>query len=313
MKPKSLPRRIWDEAAMAVKRPIYWMMLSSVVPGLLLTELVTLKHKPRLENHDHLTASQSLISKPIYRVRGFPQGFEDDSSIDGHMEALDDNIDDFDTFRNDIWKYVTFWYRPKSSASDDGIGMKTYEQICKGEAGSCTEAAFAFWTNMRQIAEDPETGDKFQHYILLVTYEKSDLSKTAGHALYLGERIKKDGSKKYFLGGINPFEDPNVEYDSVEDAIEANTNHFRLYAYENLHSNENSKGDRVMIRPQRWAKVHPKKDLGVDIVHSDSKLNVRIAGQDPRESREIALQRKFMKFHNDHGVDYMEPYAKVEK
>ncbi len=304
-------QRIKEEASFAVRHPLFWIGAAAAVPALFAFELFRNTYEPRRPNFDCLTILQS-IEKPWYEL--WDRRLDNERSLDSHMDFLDDNIDDFDQFRKDVWDYVTFWYRPKTSAADDGLGMKTYEEVCRGEPGSCTEGAFAFWANMRQRVELPKTGEKLEHYLLLVTYEKSDMKNTASHCLYLGERIRKDGSKAVDIGGINPFEDPLVEYDTIEQAIEANTNHFRMYGYSNLHEERNPQGRRVMVRPQRYCVIHPERDLHVDIMHSaQGTLNVIIEGKDPRDTQAEALQRRFMDFFDRHAQMYKEPYAKVEK
>ena len=141
-------------------------------------------------------------------------------------------------------------YNRKKGDRETGQGMDAYSDVVKGFPGSCTEGSVAFWANMKKLRENPVTGDQFNHYLLLVTYERSDLGNMAGHCLYLGERTDIEKNKHYFLGGINSFEDPRVEYDSIEAAVEANTDAFRFYGSELKHD--------IMFRPKFYCVLDPR-------------------------------------------------------
>jgi hypothetical protein len=204
-----------------------------------------------------------------------------------------------------VWKYINFWYSPKFQQADDGLGMKPFSEIVKGVQGSCTEGSFAAYAALSRIS-DLANGEILKSRIMLITYEKSDRTVAAGHCLYLGEIVKKDKTSEFFVLGINPFENPDVRYNSIEDAIEANTNDLRMYVWPEFLERDTSKErhQRVAVRPQKHLVINPAA-LGINII--DGKILGIRGDRDPRESLDKYIQRKFMEYFNRNGKQYREP------
>lgn len=256
---------------------------------------------PRLEKRGCLTLPQ-VVERELYDEKIF----DEKQTVEEHMEILEESLRrGINDFEYNLWKYVQFWYGKKQTDAETGDGMEAYSDIVKGIPGSCTEGSVAFWANMKKIREDPLTGDKFNHYLLLVTYLRTDRAAIAGHCLYLGERIDKKGNKKYFLGGINPFENPLVEYDSIEKAIEGNTDLFRKYAWKGL-TDGTETGKKVCVIPNKFCVVDPR-DVGVDLVYGDDRLNKPVQGKDARETYAEFRQRKLMEHFKEHAKEYVQP------
>jgi len=184
--------------------------------------------------------------------------------------------------------------------------MLTYDDIVKGRPGSCTEGTVAFHENMKFLVRDPQTGDELRHFVLLLEYEMSNRSNTAGHCIYVGERVTGEGSR-FFAGGINPFEDPNIEYDSIESLIEGNTNALRLYLFHRSPIGESTEV-KVMVRPRRYLLIDPETDLNITLEHySDEFLQDRHTNADLRDTRSQGLQRIFQQHFEKNAIPYMEP------
>lgn len=257
---------------------------------------------PRLEKRGCLTWPE-VISKELYSGKIF----DEKQTVEEHMEILEKSFGkgDINAFKFTLWKYVQFWYGEKQTDAETGDGMEAYSDIVKGIPGSCTEGSVAFWANMKKIREDPITGDKFNHYLLLVTYKRTDKKAIAGHCLYLGERTDKEGNKKYFLGGINMFENPLVEYDSIEEAIKGNTDLFRYYSYRGL-TDGTATGERVCVIPNKFDVIDPR-DIGVDLIFGKERLNKPVQGKDARESYAKFRQKKLTEHFKEHAKEYVQP------
>jgi hypothetical protein len=302
---RSTFERIRDSLNEARKSWYFWLGAGVVVPTWFLAMDLIGNFQPRRPTYGALTIPEAAQKIKFNTIDNMDDEFDEDKTVRGHLEKLAENIDDFDDFRLDVWKYTQFWYGPKSDGIDiekTGDGMDSYEDIVKGKPGSCTEGSVAFYANMSRLVEVPGTGEKLDHYILLVTYEKSDMSNSAGHALYVGKITSHEGKERFFVGGINPFENPLKEYDSVEDLLEHNTDLFREYAWKGL----TKRG--VMIRPQKFALINPEEDLGLDVVsYSDKVMNVKDPERDSRDSVAVHIQRKFNGYFDSHAVEYFRP------
>ena len=279
---------------------LFYGAMAVAIPANFLFMHATNNWRPRLGSHNHHTLEEA-IDREIYYYNENDRYFEDSRTVEKHMEKLLENIGDFDEYRMGLWRYVQYWYRPKSDPNDLGLGMYSYNDIVRGVPGSCTEGAFAFYANMRQITEVPKREMKMRHYILMITYERSDRRPAPGHVVYLGELKDKKNKRKYFIGGINPFENPTIEYNSIEEAIESNTDSFRVY-------NAFQMPEGVMARPQRYCVADPEY-LGVDIIHytNDDAINIKFDERNLRESKSVAIQRIFTEYFEKNAIQYHEP------
>ncbi len=283
----------------------FWLGAGVVIPSWFLGMNLLDKFQPRRSAYGALTIPEAAQGFKYKKIDNKDAEFDDDQTVRGHLEKLAENVSDFDEFRLDLWKYIQFWYGPKTNASnyaETGAGIDSYEDVVKGNPGSCSEGTVAFYANMSRLVAHPQTGEKLEHYVLLMTYEKSDLTGAPSHIVYVGKITGHDGKERFFTGGINPFENPLVEYNSVEDIIAHNTDLFREYAWKPL----TKRG--VMIRPQRWALIDPEGDLGLDLVsYSDKVMNVKDPNRDPRDSVAVHIQRQFFKHFEKVAKDYHRP------
>jgi hypothetical protein len=300
--PLKIISEIKSEVGHTLTNPLFYWTLLAALPLSFIIRYNSGDWKPRRSGH----TIYEHVEKEAYKItKG--ETFDLDDTVEGHLEKLLDNKANFDKLRKDVWENTQYWYRTKSSGDDDGLGMLPYEDIVKGFPGSCTEGSFISYAAMSQIRKVPGTGDKLDHYILLITYEKSDWSVTAGHCLYVGKITKENGENKFFCGGINPFENPSVEYDSLAELVEENTNLFRYYAYEQLLERG------VLIRPQKMCLIDPRI-LGINITsYSRNILNAKAKDKDARDSIPEHIQRAFMNYFDENGLDYVEPVSGENK
>ena len=215
-----------------------------------------------------------------------------------HMARLSGNEPDLEKKLKSAWENAIYWYAPKAHTStaaeqsEAGFAMYPYNLIATGKSGNCSEGSVIVGENVRNVVR--YKGDRVRNYLLLVTYKASKPIHISGHALHLTEITRKDGGKRYRIGGINAFEDPSIEYKSVEEALERNTNYFRHYAYGGLTD------AGILFGPDRWAMID-LDEHEIDL----SQINAGSIDEITEKSKKI--QRKLDQIFEQKARDYVAP------
>tara|TARA_Y100000310_G_C20703481_1_gene832301 strand:+ start:11880 stop:12875 length:996 start_codon:yes stop_codon:yes gene_type:complete len=324
-------REIVGDYISLVKKPIFWVTALSLIPAIFLKEVATSNMPPRRNNLGCLTLMQYGELK-LYNLMGNRRQLYENPTVDQHLEQVGEDFEDIKRHRKNIWLYNNGFLGPLSEGGENsGKGLHTIDDFCqmivdgKVDKGpfSCFEGTSSSFAHWYPRVKDPNTGDEFDHYVLLMTYEKSDIdvftgavSTGAGHALHVIKKTSTNGVETYAIGGgFNPFEGSNEWFPNVEGVVEVNMNHFRLYVDYNLHNTRRpdgelakAQGHRIMIRPDSYCLIHPVTDLGVDIINGDKSLGDDTSDWDVRNTKAQNLQLKFQKYFDKYKIKYVEKF-----